>query len=495
MLEVIVGEVYSPSHFWYLRLGQRYNLAMEDMMDDMARYYNGEGRERRLARGAVRVGHYCAALYDNDWHRALIVKILDSDTVKVRHVDYGTVDAVGWASLRPLRREWARLAAQAGRARLAGVRPSAAGRRWPRAAAAHFLDLVRARPLVANIVAVDHEEGVIETLLLDTSGAEDRCLSGELVRAGHADARGDCALLAADCYLFPRFEALESGATPNYAEIHAYLRDGIALDYVAAYAEHVPAWPPADVPARGAPPPPSPPPPPPPPPSRIPLLLPAADPPVEDRGSPVPPPDSPLSPSATPNSTISRSASNPRPSNSPCPISTEMSPTPPVSQQQTPRPEPACDQSSLPTTQWTRSETHLPGPPPPLPNQFGMVTLSPAECSTYSVLASVDPAAAHWYMASKLDQARRPPNYPGPPTYVPPRGPQCSWGPPGIRAPPGYFGPPSLPNPLVHMGPPSVQSPVGLFCPPGFSGPPVQFVPPRYYVPSSPFGPPSGFSS
>lgn len=36
MLEVIVGEVYSPSHFWYLRLGQRYNLAMEDMMDDMA---------------------------------------------------------------------------------------------------------------------------------------------------------------------------------------------------------------------------------------------------------------------------------------------------------------------------------------------------------------------------------------------------------------------------------------------------------------------------
>lgn len=80
---------------------------------------------------------------------------------QVRHVDYGTVDAVGWAALRPLRREWARLAAQAGRARLAGVRPSAAGRRWPRAAAAHFLDLVRARPLVANIVAVDHEVTIL----------------------------------------------------------------------------------------------------------------------------------------------------------------------------------------------------------------------------------------------------------------------------------------------------------------------------------------------
>lgn len=35
MLEVIVGEVYSPSHFWLIRLGQNYNIAMEDMMDDM----------------------------------------------------------------------------------------------------------------------------------------------------------------------------------------------------------------------------------------------------------------------------------------------------------------------------------------------------------------------------------------------------------------------------------------------------------------------------
>lgn len=35
MLEVILGEVYSPSHFWLLRLGERHHLAMEDMMDDM----------------------------------------------------------------------------------------------------------------------------------------------------------------------------------------------------------------------------------------------------------------------------------------------------------------------------------------------------------------------------------------------------------------------------------------------------------------------------
>lgn len=35
MLEVAVAEVYSPSHFWLLRLGEDYNIAMEEIMDDM----------------------------------------------------------------------------------------------------------------------------------------------------------------------------------------------------------------------------------------------------------------------------------------------------------------------------------------------------------------------------------------------------------------------------------------------------------------------------
>lgn len=35
VLEVIVGEVYSPSHFWLLRMGERHNIAMEEIMDQM----------------------------------------------------------------------------------------------------------------------------------------------------------------------------------------------------------------------------------------------------------------------------------------------------------------------------------------------------------------------------------------------------------------------------------------------------------------------------
>lgn len=35
MLEVMVGEVYSPSHFWLIRLGEDYHIAMENIMDEM----------------------------------------------------------------------------------------------------------------------------------------------------------------------------------------------------------------------------------------------------------------------------------------------------------------------------------------------------------------------------------------------------------------------------------------------------------------------------
>ncbi|XP_063366838.1 LOW QUALITY PROTEIN: tudor domain-containing protein 5-like [Cydia amplana] len=241
MLPVLVAEVYSPSHLWLQRLGPEHEL-MQEYMDQMTEYYSkGEGADRVLAAGARRPGQYCSSVFEGDWHRSLIVQIVDSDTVKVRHVDYGTVDAVAATSLRPLRRCWAALPAAAVRARLAGLRPAAASRRWPRAAAAHCLDLVRERRLVGNVVAVDHEESILEVLLIDTSTDEDVNITEQMIRAGHADARALPQLGARDGYLLPAFHALEHGLTPNYTEIHALLRDGIALDFVDSYRNHVPA--------------------------------------------------------------------------------------------------------------------------------------------------------------------------------------------------------------------------------------------------------------
>lgn len=153
-------------------------------------YERGAGRERRLQCGAVLVGHHCASVYEGDWHRALIVQVLDADTVKVRHVDYGTVETCAAAALRPLPRRWARLPAQALRARLAGVRPCARSRQWPRPAAAHFLHLVRDARLVACLAALDHSERALHVHLVDTSTDEDLYIGDELVRSGHADHTG-----------------------------------------------------------------------------------------------------------------------------------------------------------------------------------------------------------------------------------------------------------------------------------------------------------------
>ncbi|PZC77969.1 hypothetical protein B5X24_HaOG202711 [Helicoverpa armigera] len=353
MVEVMVGEVYSPSHFWLIRLGDQYHIAMENMMDEMTEYYNGPGGARTLARGAVRVGHYCSALFLRDWHRALIVRVLDSDTVKVRYVDYGTT---------------------------------------------------------------------------------------------------------AECYLNPRFEALESGATPNLEEIHAYLRDGIVLDYVAAYREHVPAClppepapAPSDSPASDHPPDL---------PARIPLWLPST--PDACLPSPSSPTElsspqvtsqRPLSPPAAPLA-LSPKDSEPCEAKAHSAINVQLDihkqpnvNIPPDDNPQTecrrqsvvhPQPAAPCPPPGVVAPAW-------PGPYPP-PGVVapawsapyappGAVALSPAECDTYRRLVHVNPEAAHWYMAGALGRAMGPamgpalggpPHFPSPPPFG------------SVRAPPGF---------------------------------------------------------
>ncbi|OWR41796.1 hypothetical protein KGM_209893 [Danaus plexippus plexippus] len=534
MLEVAVAEVYSPSHFWLLRLGEDYNIAMEEIMDDMNQYYGaGEGRDRSLALGAVREGHYCASLYDGDWHRSIIVRILDHDTVKVRHVDYGTVERVATSSLRVLLRRYAALEAQAVRARLGGVAPPAAGRRWPHASSHRFLRLVRDRRLVANVVATHGRERALEVLLIDTSTAEDRCLAAELVRSGHADPRpaplavaghtvstppslseddaesvrarpllldilrfgeesrssdesevsqsasqtvgraprslaswsaGDRdsgsegsgassytterlgtlnvsvsdaahgggvtsrvlmrrlkaltpaaasavaesagstatsvlqrrlalaqvrhhgprrpvrapprgrsaavvgqALTQAggsqtsECYLYPRFEALEAGDTPSFAEVHAYLRDGIALDFVHDYRRHVPPGLPPDRPATTYEPPP---------------LLPG---------------DSLASSSSSSSDSPHNEHLNPSPSSS----SACLSPT-----------------------------SHR----PPHPSPGRGVSLSAAECEAFCVLSRVDPGAAHRFMLEAMSRGLFPASSPANPEAMESRSLMCPAG-------------------------------------------------------------------
>ncbi|XP_041984988.1 tudor domain-containing protein 5-like [Aricia agestis] len=382
MLEVMVGEVYSPSHFWLIRLGQEYDIAMENLMDEMNEYFkSGEGQSRRLALGAVRAGHYCCSCYCGDWHRSLIVKVLDSDTVKVRHVDYGTVETVRATELRPLLRVWAELPAQAVRARLAAAAPPAAARRWPRAAAARFLTAVTDKRLVANVVARDHQEDILEVVLVDTSTEEDVSIGELLVRAGHADPRAAPATGSDAAYLYPLFGVLEAGDTPNYAEIQAYLRNGIALDYVEDYRRHVPAA----APPR-------------PPPTAL----------VSPRPAPAPPADPPP-------------AAKPAPAASPGVATPPASAAPPPS-------SPAY--AALASAASASTASISTAPAPAAAAEPDAVTLSAADCEVFALLSQMDAVVAQrfimWAIQRRQNTSATPlnplaPEFPAPSrTPVPP---------------------------------------------------------------------------
>ncbi|CAB3257982.1 unnamed protein product [Arctia plantaginis] len=239
-----------------------------------------------------------------------------------------------------------------------------------------------------------------------------------------------------EVYLFPRFEALESGATPNYAEVHAYLRDGIALDYVPEYRDHVPL------------------------------------PPHPDRLLPTPDPDSPRSPprSESPDScesitkALDRSPTSSEtcastddtestsesgvpvtiPSLLPESLKSQSLQTETASPSSPPRPTERPAPALLPTPTSYLSPyapAYVPGAPyrgpyPPCPPPYGSpvmplrppgVTLSLGECETYRALSHVNPAAAHWFIVGAMGRATAVASYGAPP--------HCPMPPPA-RAPP-----------------------------------------------------------
>lgn len=188
-IEVVVSEVYSPTQFWVLRRGPEYLTALEDVMSLMNDHY--ERVSTVLGGGSVQPGQCCAALFDGDWHRTVVLTAPGPDAaVKVRYVDYGTVSRVSCGQLRPLPRQFAKLPVQAVRARLYGLRPPGGGARWSATQALAFVDMVRDRPLVGDVLAVDMAEDVLELILVDTSTAQDVCINMELVEAHHAAQRG-----------------------------------------------------------------------------------------------------------------------------------------------------------------------------------------------------------------------------------------------------------------------------------------------------------------
>lgn len=272
-------------------------------------------------------------------------------------------------------------------------------------------------------------------------------------------------LQASESYLYPRFDALENGATPNFAEIHAYLRDGIELDFVEDFRRHVPCrlsplapLPPPTHSAAA------------PPPAlatspsaslvklmnRVPLLPLRSSPPLSP--SPSPPPDFPPSPEAAEPEVVSpvRATTppdsiraerlpapvkpHPNPSLSPAARTMLAVPPPPAALVRAmplynvfPPPQlfhpvppfapvPHVYASPLPSMPfpYPPHPCHSPPPPysgaptrPPEPPaarrcsaSSGMVVLSASECEIYSLLNRVDRNAAYYYMMETINRQR-----------------------------------------------------------------------------------------
>lgn len=226
-LKVCVAELYSPSHFWLHRQGTELD-ELFTIMNQMNEYYESESGAQALPPAAIKLGHYCAKYYDGCWHRSVIVRFI-GDHVKVRHIDYGTIEEVSKWDLRPLRREWAQLPAQALRARLSGVQPIAKGSEWPVNAAKDMLQIVESHDLTADVVQVDRADAVLEVRL----HFDGLSIGAQLIEMGHADKEDSN--YKQRPYYFPQFSALEEALTLSYSDLLLLQQHDVSPYFVDEY--------------------------------------------------------------------------------------------------------------------------------------------------------------------------------------------------------------------------------------------------------------------
>ena len=130
---MVVTQVESPSKFWFNLQQTGFFDRVKDIMDRMDEFYMGVRGDmyRMVNTDQLRPGNMLAARYQTGgFHRALVIKVLDSSVVRLFFVDYGTVDNQKVKHCRFLNKQFVGLPGQAIQARLWGVRPVGGGRRW-----------------------------------------------------------------------------------------------------------------------------------------------------------------------------------------------------------------------------------------------------------------------------------------------------------------------------------------------------------------------------
>ncbi|XP_071537647.1 uncharacterized protein [Panulirus ornatus] len=204
MVDVVIGEVYTPHRFWVIHRGNHTSQSLNDLMDCMFEFYSTRIGDRfHVPQERIAIGAPVVALYaeDMNFYRALITSLEDLRTVKLFFVDYGTICQCDCDSLRLVHKRFFSLPAQAVKAALSDVIPQE-GRFWSRAASKSFLQMVQNKGLVAHILP---SKETTYMSLWDTTGEKDISIGEALILQGWAVPRcspptEELELLGSSCY-------------------------------------------------------------------------------------------------------------------------------------------------------------------------------------------------------------------------------------------------------------------------------------------------------
>ena len=142
-LEVIIGEVVSPEKFWIQLRGEKTNMALVRLNEEIKHFY-GYSFQGYIVKDEdiLSVGMVCANLHsDGYWYRAVVTSFRDLTTLDVFFIDYGNVFKVKKNSLAYLPRRFGELPGQAFKGRLDGIRPAGEHCNYSKEAKLRFMKL------------------------------------------------------------------------------------------------------------------------------------------------------------------------------------------------------------------------------------------------------------------------------------------------------------------------------------------------------------------
>ncbi|XP_050528415.1 uncharacterized protein LOC126898446 [Daktulosphaira vitifoliae] len=113
--EVTVAEIYDPSSFYVHSTSYAKDLSL--LMDELQKFYNDTSNEDKckVLPELVTPGLPCISRFEDSmqWHRAVVLKLIDEDNVQLLYVDYGSIENVPKINVRLLEKKFSKMHAQA----------------------------------------------------------------------------------------------------------------------------------------------------------------------------------------------------------------------------------------------------------------------------------------------------------------------------------------------------------------------------------------------